>query len=181
MTSVQGVDIKGYLSPVLFHDVPFLHIQPLLENPSVRRHVYEKLAEPFTSVVDKWVVLDSRGFLLTAPADILDAGVVLARKEGKSPGEVVQGFYTTEYNPHIEILEMCVDAIKPGEMVVICDDVLATGGTIEAVIKMVLELGGIIVGISVIAELAYCGGRDRLARYSYPIHSLVIYDEPPQV
>lgn len=107
---------------------------------------------------------ESRGFLVGAPvANELGLGLIPARKPGKLPREVVSESYALEYGT--ASLEMHVDAIKPGDKVLITDDLLATGGTIEATIKLVKSLGGEVVGLAFLIELSELHGRDRLAGY----------------
>ncbi|MDU6392092.1 MAG: adenine phosphoribosyltransferase [Staphylococcus epidermidis] len=95
------------------------------------------------------------------------------RKEGKLPREVIRYEYNLEYGTNV--LTMHKDAIKPGQRVLITDDLLATGGTIEAAIKLVEQLGGIVVGIAFIIELKYLNGIDKIK--DYDVMSLISYDE----
>jgi adenine phosphoribosyltransferase len=115
---------------------------------------------------------ESRGFLVGAPvANELGTGIVLARKPGKLPRETVSEKYTLEYGE--AALEMHKDAIKPGEKVLITDDLLATGGTIAAAIKLVESLGGIVAGLAFMIELKDLNGREKLE--GYDILSLMSY------
>ena len=99
-------------------------------------------------------------------------GLVPVRKKGKLPCETIEKEYALEYGT--AVIEMHKDAIKPGDKVVIVDDLIATGGTIEAIIEMVESLGGEVVKIEFVMELAGLKGRDRLSKYD--IDSLLIYD-----
>jgi len=111
--------------------------------------------------IDKVVGVEARGFIIGAAlAYKLGAGVVLVRKPGKLPGETVKKSYELEYGT--DTLEIHKDAIKKGERVLIADDLLATGGTISAVVEMVNGMGGEIVECCFMAELAFLKGRDRL-------------------
>ncbi|NQX84852.1 MAG: adenine phosphoribosyltransferase [Flavobacteriaceae bacterium] len=114
--------------------------------------------------IDKVVGMESRGFLFgTLLAKELNAGFVLARKPGKLPYETISEAYSLEYGA--DAIEMHIDAIKKGERVLIHDDVLATGGTAEAVCKLVERLGGVIVQCNFIMEIGVLNGRDKLQGY----------------
>lgn len=122
--------------------------------------------------IDKVVGVEARGFIIGAAlAYKLGAGVVLVRKPGKLPGETVKKSYELEYGT--DTLEIHKDAIKKGERVLIADDLLATGGTISAVVEMVNGMGGEIVECCFMAELAFLKGRDRLP--SEKIYSLLTF------
>ena len=116
---------------------------------------------------------ESRGFVFGTPvAYALGKGFVLVRKKGKLPRETISQEYDLEYGT--ATLEMHKDAIKPGDRVVIVDDLIATGGTTEAMIKMIEHLGGKVVKICFVMELAGLGGRDRLK--GYDVTSLIRYE-----
>jgi adenine phosphoribosyltransferase len=118
------------------------------------------------------VIIESRGFILGTPiAYSLGAGVVPVRKPGKLPSETLSEIYDLEYGANE--LQIHTDAIAPGERVLIVDDLLATGGTLEATIKLVERLGGEVAGISVLAELTALNGRQHTR--GYPVHSLLAY------
>lgn len=111
--------------------------------------------------IDKVVGVEARGFIIGAAlAYKLGSGVVLVRKPGKLPGETFKKSYELEYGT--DTLEIHTDAIKKGERVLIADDLLATGGTISAVVEMVSALGGEIVDCCFLAELSFLNGRKRL-------------------
>ncbi len=117
---------------------------------------------------------EARGFVVGCPAAYaLELGFVPVRKEGKLPRETVRVSYGLEYGT--DILTMHKDSIKPGQHVVILDDLLATGGTIEATIKMIEQLGGVVAGIGFLIELDGLGGRERLE--GYDVFSLVRYED----
>lgn len=125
--------------------------------------------------VDFDVVLgpESRGFIFGMPiAYELHKSFVPVRKKGKLPCETIEREYELEYGT--AVVEMHKDAIKPGQKVVIIDDLIATGGTIEAIIKMVEELGGEVVKIAFVMELAGLKGREKLA--GYEVSSLICYE-----
>ena len=116
---------------------------------------------------------ESRGFLFGAPvAYALHKGFVLARKKGKLPRETVSESYDLEYGQ--ATLEMHKDSIKPGQKVVLIDDLIATGGTTEAVVKMVEQLGGEIVKVAFVMELAGLKGREKLK--GLDVDSLIVYE-----
>jgi adenine phosphoribosyltransferase len=119
--------------------------------------------------VDRIVAMESRGFLFAAPlVERLDAGLALARKRGKLPYATVGVGYELEYgSAH---LEMHVDAVKPGQRVLVIDDLLATGGTAEATVQLVRKSGGHVIGCCFVIELGFLHGRSRL---DVPVRSLV--------
>jgi len=173
-------DPVAYLK-TLIRDVPdfpkkgvlFRDITPLLSDPSGLALSIELLANPFRGKnVDTVIGAESRGFIFgTAVACCLSAGFGLARKEGKLPANCVSISYDLEYGK--ASLEMHADAIKKGQRVVICDDVLATGGTMKACCDLVKKLGGEIVGVAVLIELAGLKGRERVRPHE--VHSVMVY------
>jgi adenine phosphoribosyltransferase len=123
--------------------------------------------------IDVVVGPEARGFLLGTPLSyLLGVGFVPIRKPGKLPSETIRHEYELEYGS--DILEIHKDAIKPGQRVLIVDDLLATGGTISAAAKLIEKLGGIVVSLNFIVELTELHGRDKLE--GYEINSLVKYD-----
>ncbi|MEO5336543.1 MAG: adenine phosphoribosyltransferase [Magnetospirillum sp. WYHS-4] len=117
--------------------------------------------------------IESRGFLVAAPLALkLGCGFVMIRKKGKLPGETVRHTYDLEYGS--DTIEVQKDAIKPGQRVVVLDDLLATGGTLAASIKLLREVGGNVTGAASIIELAFLNGR---AKLDVPFASLMSYDE----
>jgi adenine phosphoribosyltransferase len=153
---------------VLFRD-----ITPLLADPQALAMAIELMANPFRGKgVDLVVGAESRGFIFgTAVACSISAGFQVVRKPGKLPFNKVTKQYALEYGEGT--LEMHADAIKPGQRVVICDDVLATGGTMEACVELVKQLGGEIVGVAVLIELAGLKGREKVN--NVPVHSVLTY------
>lgn len=124
--------------------------------------------------IDIIVGPEARGFIFGMPiAYELHKGFVMIRKKGKLPRETVSRSYALEYG-HAEV-EIHKDAIKPGQKVVLVDDLLATGGTMEANIKLVEELGGIVVKVIFLIELEGLGGRERLK--GYDVESAIVYQE----
>ncbi len=153
--------------------IMFRDITTLLANPEGFRDAIDGLLEPYRDErIDKVVVIESRGFIFGTPmAYQLNAGVVPVRKPGKLPAETLTEEYELEYGTNT--LQIHTDAIEKGERVIIVDDLLATGGTVEATIRLVESLGGEIVGISFLAELMDLNGRERVR--DYPYYSLVQY------
>jgi adenine phosphoribosyltransferase len=151
---------------VLIRDVPdfpsagilFKDITPLLGDPAAFATVVDRLAEHFVGRhVDKVVGIESRGFIVAAPvAERLGAGFVPVRKPGKLPWETEAEDYELEYGT--DRLEVHRDAIVPGERVAIVDDVIATGGTAAATARLVERLGGEVVGLGFVIELAFLNG-----------------------
>jgi adenine phosphoribosyltransferase len=143
--------------------VTFRDITPLLADPAAFTRCVDELAERFADTqVDSVVGVESRGFILAAPiAYRLGAGFVPVRKAGKLPWAVVREEYALEYGR--AKLEIHRDAIHPDERVLVIDDVLATGGTAVATANLVEALGGTIVGIGLLIEVAGLGGRTAFA------------------
>lgn len=153
--------------------VNFKDIAPLLQDARAFRETIDQLSAPYVSKsIDTVVAIDARGFLLaTAVAYKLCAGVALVRKKGKLPYKTISEDYALEYGSNV--VEMHEDAIKPGQKVLLVDDVLATGGTMEAAVKMVKKLGGEIVGISFLIGLSFLNGKDKLT--GYVVNELIVY------
>ena len=140
----------------------FKDITTLLGDAKSFQRMVDLLAHRYIGQhIDKVVGVEARGFIIGAAlAYKLGAGVVLVRKPGKLPSETFKKTYALEYGT--DTLEIHTDAIKPGEKVIIADDVLATGGTMAAVIDMVNSLGGEIVECTFMAELEFLNGRTKL-------------------
>lgn len=152
----------------------FRDITTIIQDPEGLRKSIDGIVEQLKGV-DFNVVLgpESRGFIFGMPvAYALGKGFVPIRKKGKLPRETVCKEYELEYGT--AVIEMHKDAIKPGDKVVIVDDLIATGGTTKAIIEMVESLGGEVVKIEFVMELAGLHGRERLA--GYEVDSLLIYD-----
>jgi adenine phosphoribosyltransferase len=153
---------------ILFRD-----IMPLLQDPTTLREAVDRIVEYGTGRhVDVVLGAEARGFILgAAVAYGLGAGFVCARKPGKLPYDTVSAEYDLEYGT--DKLEVHADAITPGQNVLIHDDLLATGGTARAKIDLVEKLGGKVVGIAFLIELAALKGRDKLE--GYDVFSLITY------
>jgi len=142
--------------------IVFKDITTLLADAKSFQRMVDLIAHRYVGQkVDKVVVVEARGFIIGAAlAYKLGAGVVLVRKPGKLPSETFSKTYDLEYGT--DSLEIHTDAIEKGERVLIADDVLATGGTMSAVVEMVNTLGGEIVDCCFLAELEFLGGRSKL-------------------
>jgi len=162
-------DIKDFPKEgILFKD-----ITPLLIDPKATDMCLGALLDQLEDKnIDKVIGIESRGFFFaTMLADRLDAGFIPIRKPGKLPYKIVSESYDLEYGK--DTLEMHEDAIKRGDRILIHDDVLATGGTAEAVCKLVERLGGVIIQCNFIMELSFLNGRDKIT--SYDVKSVLKY------
>jgi adenine phosphoribosyltransferase len=160
-------DVPDFPQPgVLFRD-----ITPLLADPAAFRLAIRAMGEGFSGV-DHVVAIESRGFILGAPVAFeLGAGLVLVRKVGKLPNATYREDYGLEYGTNT--VEIHTDAINKGERVLIVDDVLATGGTVRAAANLVERLGATVVGVSLLIELSFLAGREKLE--GYQVSSLITY------
>ena len=161
-------DIPDFPKPgILFKD-----ITPVLSDPALFSRVIAWMAEQAAGQnVDQIIGMESRGFIFGAPlVSHLDAGFVPARKPGKLPYQKIGVDYALEYGT--ARLEIHVDAIKPGDKVLVVDDLLATGGTAAATIDLVKQVGGEVVAAVFLVELDFLNGRENLG---VPVKSLVHY------
>ncbi|MBY7143283.1 adenine phosphoribosyltransferase [Virgibacillus sp. NKC19-3] len=162
------MDYKQYVNIV--EDWPkegirFKDITPLMDNGKAFKSAVDEIVtfarEKETDII---VGPEARGFIIGCPVSYaLEIGFAPVRKEGKLPREVIKVDYGLEYGKNV--LTIHKDAIKPGQRVLITDDLLATGGTIEATIQLVEQLGGIVVGCAFIIELSYLDGMEKLKGY----------------
>ena len=163
-------DIKDFPTEgILFKD-----ITTLLKDGPAWRFAVDSLASHYQHErVEVVVGVESRGFIFGgAIAHQLNAGFVPVRKLGKLPGKTIEVEYELEYGR--DALAMHEDAITPGQRVLAVDDLLATGGTMGATLRLVEQLGGRVVGVAFMIELAFLKGRDKLK--NYPLHALITYD-----
>jgi adenine phosphoribosyltransferase len=153
--------------------IVFKDITPILANGTLFRQSVSLICETTGGArVDKIVGIDARGFIFAAAvADRLGVGFVPVRKKGKLPWKTRQTAYALEYGE--SIVELHEDAVKPGETVLLVDDLLATGGTAAAAVKLLDELGANLIGISVLIELGFLQGRTKLA--PHPVRSILTY------
>ncbi|ABP66614.1 adenine phosphoribosyltransferase [Caldicellulosiruptor saccharolyticus DSM 8903] len=154
--------------------IDFIDITTVLQDKDAFKYAIDSLVNLVKDLdFDLIVGPESRGFIFGAPvAYVLNKGLVLVRKKGKLPYKTVSVEYELEYGK--DILEMHIDAIQPGQKVVIIDDLLATGGTTLSNIKLVEKLGGKVVGIAYLVELTYLNGRENLK--GYDVRSVVQFE-----
>ena len=154
---------------ILFYDVT-----TLFKEPAALQELSDTLYEMYKDKgITKVVGIESRGFIMgPILATRLGAGFVPIRKPGKLPAETIEESYEKEYGK--DTVQMHKDAIKPGQKVVLVDDLIATGGTIEAAIKLVEQLGGEVVKVIFLMELAGLKGRERLK--GYDVASVITYE-----
>ena len=155
---------------ILFYDITTL----LKDGPSFQE-VIDALAQRYlTKKIDRVIGIESRGFIFGAAlASHLGAGFVPVRKPGKLPAETLKMTYDLEYGQ--DSLEIHRDAIQPGERVLLIDDLLATGGTAAAVLKLIKELGGEVAEVAFLIELEFLSGRKKLE--GYEVYSMLKYQE----
>jgi adenine phosphoribosyltransferase len=152
--------------------IAFKDITPLLGDAAALAEAIRRMTEPHRGDrIAQVVGIESRGFILGVPVALaLGAGFVPARKPGKLPWQAIRECYGLEYGT--DAIELHQDSIRPGQRVLIVDDVLATGGTAGAAIKLVERLGGSVVGVAVLVELGFLGGR---AKLSAPVSAVLRY------
>ena len=164
--------IKNYpIDGVMFRD-----ITTLLKDPEGLRDSINKLVDRYKDLnIDKVVAIESRGFIIGAPlAYLLNVGLVLIRKPGKLPSETINQDYKLEYGT--DRIEVHVDAIEKGEKVLIVDDLIATGGTAEAAVRLVQKVRGDIVECCFIIDLPDIGGRSRLENLGQKVFTLCEFE-----
>lgn len=163
-------DIPDFPEP----GIVFKDITPVLADGDAFGSLIDALAKPFFEAgVTKVAGIEARGFTLATPvAERLHAGFIPVRKPGKLPWNTVREEYTLEYGT--DALEIHTDAVHEGEKVLVVDDVIATGGTAAAAIRLLRGIGADIVGFSVFIELAFLSGSELLD--GVPLHALVSYD-----
>jgi adenine phosphoribosyltransferase len=162
------MDLKQYITIVEDWPKPgikFKDITTLMDNGAAYKYATDQIVEyAQEKQIDLVVGPEARGFIIGCPvAYSLGVGFAPVRKEGKLPRETIKVQYGLEYGS--DVLTIHKDAIKPGQRVLITDDLLATGGTIDATIKLVEGLGGVVAGIAFLIELSYLDGRKQLDGY----------------
>ncbi len=171
--------VKDYIRTIVdfpHEGILFRDVTTLFSDPRGFRMAVDQMLHPYAGQqIDKVVGLEARGFILGgAIAHQLTLGFVPIRKKGKLPGAVISEEYHLEYGE--AVMEIHDDAIQPGEKVLIVDDLLATGGTAEAGIKLVERLGGEIVGCAFIIDLPELGGREKLISLGMDVHILCEFE-----
>jgi adenine phosphoribosyltransferase len=165
--TIQNYPIDG----VMFRD-----ITTLFKDPEGLREAINIFAERYKDMqIDKIAAIESRGFLIGAPlAYLLNVGLVLIRKPGKLPAETIKQDYKLEYGS--DQIEIHIDAIKEGERVLIVDDLIATGGTVEAAVKLVQKMKGEVLECCFIIDLPDIGGSRKLELMGQNVFSLCEFE-----
>lgn len=163
-------DVPDYpIEGILFKD-----ITTLIQHADAFQEVIDWMVELYADIsVDCVVAIEARGYIFGAPlAYRLGAGFVPVRKPGKLPAKTISESYALEYGTNT--LEMHEDAVKPGQQVLVIDDLLATGGSARAAVNLVERLGGEVAGVAFMIELDFLHGRDKLEGYA--VQSLIHFD-----
>ena len=171
--------VKDYIRTIVdfpHEGILFRDVTTLFADARGFRMCVDQLLAPYAGMrIDKVAGLEARGFILGgAVAHQLSTGFVPIRKKGKLPGETISESYTLEYGE--AVVEVHDDAIQPGEKVLLVDDLLATGGTAEAGIKLVERLGGVLVGCAFVVDLPELGGRRKLEAMGIEVHALCEFE-----
>ena len=162
------MDLRDYVASIADYPqkgIVFRDISPLMANGEAYREATKQIVDyAAEKSIDMVVGPEARGFIVGCPvAYELGVGFAPVRKPGKLPRETISVSYELEYGT--DTLTLHADAIKPGQRVLVCDDLLATGGTIKATIELVEKLGGVVVGCAFLIELEELHGRDKIKGY----------------
>jgi adenine phosphoribosyltransferase len=171
--------VKDYIRTIVdfpHEGIMFRDVTTLFADPRGFRMCIDQMLHPYAGMkIDKVVGLEARGFILGgAIAHQLTLGFVPIRKKGKLPGRTISQDYKLEYGE--AIMEVHDDAIRPGEKILLVDDLLATGGTAEAGIKLIQRLGGEVVGCAFVVDLPELGGRRLLEARGHEVHALCSFE-----
>jgi adenine phosphoribosyltransferase len=171
--------VKDYIRTIVdfpHEGILFRDVTTLFADPRGLRMCVDQLLAPYAGMrIDKVAGLEARGFILGgAVAHQLSTGFVPIRKKGKLPGQTISQAYKLEYGD--AVVEVHDDALQPGEKVLLVDDLLATGGTAEAGIKLIERLGAEIVGCAFVVDLPELGGRRRLEALGMDVFALCEFD-----
>ena len=171
--------VKDYIRTIVdfpHEGILFRDVTTLFADPRGFRMAIDQMLHPYAGMrIDKVVGLEARGFILGgAIAHQLSVGFVPVRKKGKLPGTTISEDYTLEYGE--AVVELHDDAITAGEKILLVDDLLATGGTAEAGIKLVERLGGEIIGCAFVVDLPELGGRAKLEGLGMDVHCLCDFE-----
>ena len=175
----KSTNVKDYIRTIAdfpHEGIMFRDVTTLFADPRGFRMAVDQMLHPYAGLrIDKVVGLEARGFILGgAMAHQLSVGFVPVRKKGKLPGKVISEDYQLEYGE--AVVEVHDDAIAAGETVLLVDDLLATGGTAEAGIRLIERLGGEIMGCAFIIDLPELGGRARLEKLGMDVHALCAFE-----
>ncbi len=173
------MDLKSLIRTIPDYPKPgimFRDVTTLLGDAQGFRASIEAMARPFKDArVDAVAGIEARGFILGgAVADRLGCGFIPIRKKGKLPWRTIGQEYTLEYG--VDIIEIHEDAIRPGERILIVDDLIATGGTAEAAAKLIQRSGGVVVGATFIIDLPELGGVKVLNKHGVESHALIAFE-----
>ena len=171
--------VKDYIRTIVdfpHEGILFRDVTTLFADARGFRMAIDQLLSPYAGLaIDKVAGLEARGFILGgAVAHQLSKGFVPIRKKGKLPGRTIAQSYTLEYGE--AVVEVHDDALQPGEKVLLVDDLLATGGTAEAGIRLIERLGGQVIGCAFVVDLPELGGRKRLEAMGMDVHALCAFD-----
>src|SRR6187402_2467321 len=179
ISQVLENDLKAAIRTIPDYPKPgimFRDITTLLGNARAFRRAVDELVQPWAgSKIDKVAGIEARGFIIGgAVAHQVSAGFVPIRKKGKLPHTTVRIAYSLEYG--LDEMEMHADAIKPGERVIVVDDLIATGGTAEGAVKLLRQIGANVVAACFIIDLPDLGGADKLRAMDVPVRTLMSFD-----
>lgn len=173
------MDIKSTIRTIPDYPKPgimFRDVTTLLGNARAFRQAVDQLVQPWAGAkIDQVAGIEARGFILGgAVAHQLSAGFVPIRKKGKLPHQTVRMAYALEYGT--DEMEMHVDAIAPGQKVILVDDLIATGGTAEGAVKLIRQIGGEVVAACFIVDLPDLGGAEKLKALNVPVRTLMAFE-----
>jgi len=171
--------VKDYIRTIVdfpHEGILFRDVTTLFADPRGFRMCVDQLLQPYAGLrIDKVAGLEARGFILGgAVAHQLSTGFVPIRKKGKLPGQTISQAYKLEYGE--AVVEVHDDAMQPGEKILLVDDLLATGGTAEAGIKLIERLGAQVVGCAFVVDLPELGGRKRLEEMGMDVYALCTFE-----
>ncbi len=171
--------VKDYIRTIVdfpHEGIMFRDVTTLFADARGFRMAIDQLLSPYAGLrIDKVAGLEARGFILGgAVAHQLSTGFVPVRKKGKLPGATISESYTLEYGE--AVIEIHDDALLPGERVLLVDDLLATGGTAAAGVKLIERLGAQVIGVAVVVDLPQLGGRQKLEKMGLTVHNLCSFD-----
>lgn len=155
--------------------IVFKDISPIMQDATLCQEIITELTQKYRTLSLNGIAgIESRGFLFGFPLAVaLGIPFILIRKQGKLPYKKISHAYDLEYGS--AVIEMHEDAIRPGERILIHDDLLATGGSAAAAAELIQKCGGIVAGFDFLVELAFLEGRHHLSSYSVPIKQLISY------